>query len=115
MSDHERFPQVAHQKWATMSKLLRSLTKNERMTESLVFLSKSLIRSFFRKKRAIRSETRWANSQPCQKGPLAFAIRALVLFSDHLEAIADFTCLPALLLYKNMTNEGLSGKGVGDL
>ena len=30
-------------------------------------------------------------------------------------AIADFTCLTALLLYKNMTNEGLSGKGVGDL
>ena len=28
MSDHERF---AHQKWATMSGLLRSLTKNERI------------------------------------------------------------------------------------
>ena len=64
MSDHERFAQFAHQKWATMSESLRSLTKNEQMSESLVFLSKSLIRSFFRKKRAICSENRWAISQP---------------------------------------------------
>ena len=48
-----------------VSEWLRSLTKNERMSESLVFLSKSFICSFFRKKRAIRSENRWANSQPC--------------------------------------------------
>ena len=33
----ERIPQVAHQKWVTMSDLLRSLTKNERMSESLIF------------------------------------------------------------------------------
>ena len=48
-----------------VSKSLRSLTKNERMSESLVFLSESLIRSFLGKKRAIRSENRWAKSQPC--------------------------------------------------
>ena len=41
MSDFERFAQFAHQKWATMSESLRSLTKNERMSESLVFLSTS--------------------------------------------------------------------------
>ena len=41
------------------------LTKNEWMSESLIFLSKSLIRSFLDKKRAIRSEIKWANSQPC--------------------------------------------------
>ena len=35
---------------------LRLLTKNERMSESLVFFNESLICSFFRKKRAIRSE-----------------------------------------------------------
>ena len=74
ISDHKRFAQVAHQKRATMSQLLRLLTKNERMSESLVFLSESLIRSFFPKKRAIRSffhkkraicsENQWANSQP---------------------------------------------------
>ena len=46
------------------SRLLRSLTKNEQMSESLNFLSESLIRSFFHKKRAICSENRWANSQP---------------------------------------------------
>ena len=56
--------QAAHQKWATMSELIRSLTKNERMSELLVFFSESLIRSFIRKKRAIRSENCWANSQP---------------------------------------------------
>ena len=64
----ERIAQVAHQKWATMSDLLRSLTKNERMSESLIFLSESLIRSFLDKKRAIRSEIKWANSQPCEMG-----------------------------------------------
>ena len=49
-----RIPQVAYQKWATMSDLLRLLTKNEQKSKSLVFLSKSLIRLFFRKKWAIR-------------------------------------------------------------
>ena len=58
----EQIAQVAHQNWATMSDLLRSLTKNERIA---LFLSESLIRSFFRKQTAIRSENRWANSQPC--------------------------------------------------
>ena len=81
----------AHQKWAMwanrscwspkMSASVRSLTKNEgpwanhsgcspKMNEwanSSFFLSKSLIRSFFRKKWVIRSENRWANSQPCWK------------------------------------------------
>ena len=43
MSDHEQFAQVAQMKWAIMIESLRSLTKNERMSESLVFLSESLI------------------------------------------------------------------------
>ena len=51
-------------KMSEQSRLLRSLTKNEQMSESLNFLSESLIRSFFHKKRAICSENRWANSQP---------------------------------------------------
>ena len=33
----EQFAQVANQKWVTMSELLRSLTKNECTSESLVF------------------------------------------------------------------------------
>ena len=37
MSDHERFAQVAQRKWAIVSESLRSLTKNERMSESLIF------------------------------------------------------------------------------
>ena len=48
-----------------MSKSLKLLTKNERMSELLVLLSESLIPLFFRKKQAIPSENRWANSQPC--------------------------------------------------
>ena len=48
-----------------VSELLILLTKNERMSESLIFLSESLICSFLGKKRAICSENRWANCQPC--------------------------------------------------
>ena len=49
-SNRERIAQVARQKWA-----------NEQISR---FLSKSFNCSFFRKKRAIRSENRWVNSQP---------------------------------------------------
>ena len=59
------------QRWAIRS----GLTKNEqpwakgsgrspKMGKLLVILRESLIRSFFRKKRAIRSENCWVNSQP---------------------------------------------------
>ena len=47
-----------------VSESLISLTKNDRMSESLIFLSESLISSFFDKKQAIRLEIKWANSQP---------------------------------------------------
>ena len=42
-----------------------SLTKNEWMSELLIFLSKALICSFLDKKRVIRLEIKWANSQSC--------------------------------------------------
>ena len=48
-----------------MSDSLRLLTKNEWMSELLVFFSESLIRSIFHKKPAIISKNQWANSQPC--------------------------------------------------
>ena len=51
-------------KMSDVSELLLSLTKNERMSELLICLSKSFIRSFLDNKRAIRSEIKWANSQP---------------------------------------------------
>ena len=70
MSYHERFAQVIQRKWAIMSELLRSLTKNEWMSESLIVLSESLIRSFLDKKRVIRSEIKWANSQPWKNSSL---------------------------------------------
>ena len=72
MSDHERFAQVDQRKWAIVSKSLRSLTKNERMSESLIFLSELLICSFLGKKRVIRSENQRANSQPCMRGKIFF-------------------------------------------
>ena len=49
MSNHERFAQVAHQKWATMRESLRSLTKNERMRESLVFWENPSFAHFLQK------------------------------------------------------------------
>ena len=84
MSNRERFTLVPQRKWANKKKIiekmseslissflmsdvsesLRSLTKNEQMSESLIFLSELLIRSFLGKNRAFRSEIRWANSQP---------------------------------------------------
>ena len=42
---------------SNVSELLRSLTKNEQKSESLIFC----------KKRAICSESRWPNSQPCSR------------------------------------------------
>ena len=50
MRDHEQFAQAAQRKWAIVSESLRSLTKNKRMSESLIFLSESFIRSFLDKK-----------------------------------------------------------------
>ena len=50
MSDREQFAQIAHQEWATVSESLRLLTKNEWMSESLVFFSKSLHCKFICKK-----------------------------------------------------------------
>ena len=50
LTKNEQIAQVAHQKWA-----------NEWIAG---FLSESLIRSFLGKKRAIRSENRWAISSP---------------------------------------------------
>ena len=71
----EQITQVAHQKWATMSDLFRG---NERLWANhsgrspkmskrvnCSFFCKLLIRSFLGKKWVIRSENRWANSQPC--------------------------------------------------
>ena len=51
----EQIAQVAHQKWATMSDSLRSLTNNEQIRESLVFVQQIahslIICSFFCKKK----------------------------------------------------------------
>ena len=74
----EQIANFAHQKWATMSDLLRWLRGNERcerithfahpkkeqMSELLIFLSESLICKFLDNKRAICSEIKWANFQP---------------------------------------------------
>ena len=66
----ERIAQVPHQKWATMSESLRLLTKNEQIGRFFEQIDHLLTKNeqmahFFCKKRAICSENRWANSQPC--------------------------------------------------
>ena len=61
---YERIAQVAHDKNERPLESLRLLSKNERMSKSLIYLSESLISSFFSKKKLIRSENWWANSQP---------------------------------------------------
>ena len=43
MSDHERFTQDRSEEMSDVSESLISLTKNERMSESFIFLSESLI------------------------------------------------------------------------
>ena len=69
----EQITQVAHQTWASVSNLLRSLTRNERtwancsgsspkMSESLIFLSELLIRNFFAKNG--RSTHKWNERIP---------------------------------------------------
>ena len=57
----EQIAQVANQKWATMSKSLRSLTKNEQIARFFDWIAHLLI---FSQQRAISSENRWAYSQP---------------------------------------------------
>ena len=78
MSDCERFAQIAQDKWETVSALLRSLRGNERSWTNRSGrspkMSKWVNESFFeriahslifgQKTWAIRSEIKWANSQP---------------------------------------------------
>ena len=59
---HEMLLANLMSEWAIRSKKWAS-EQPERMSESLIFFSESHIRSFY-KKRAIRSEIKWANSQP---------------------------------------------------
>ena len=65
------FTKIAQIKWATVRDSLRSLRTNERFAQDAhdKWANRSFIRSlfahFFSQKRAIRSENRWANSQPC--------------------------------------------------
>ena len=47
MSDHERFAHIAQRKWVIVSESLRSLTKNEGMSELLVFWANSSFAYFW--------------------------------------------------------------------
>ena len=94
MSDHERFVQVAHQKWA-----------NEWIA---LFLSESLIRSFFRKKRAKKFRwnlitSNWDDSKTKNRVPVPVPTRTCpsndlkkllwLLMLPVLKWKPDFTCL----------------------
>ena len=80
MSVHERFSQVAHQKWVTMSESRRLLTNNEQMSELLVFLSKTIIRSFFRK-----------NERFAQKTDEQIPSPTYLFFSDFFLPVSDYS------------------------
>ena len=61
----DRFALVALYKRDTMSKLIPSIFKKRNGSDSLFFRIELLFRSFDHKKRVIRSENQWSNSQPC--------------------------------------------------
>ena len=60
-----------------MSDSLRSLMINERMSDSL-------IGSFLGKKRPVRSENRWANSQPCH------VLLTLIMLKLSVQSVSFF-------------------------
>ena len=74
MSDQEQIAQVPQRKWATVSNLLTSLRGNERCEQIAHFAHQQWVNEwishFFEwiAHSLIRSEIKWANSQPCQKG-----------------------------------------------
>ena len=70
-----------------MSESLRSFTKNKQMSESLVFLSESLIRSFSGKKRAICSENWWAIPSPGKERQERFTHDRSFVKSDKSESL----------------------------
>ena len=101
----EQITQVAHiiyQKWATMSKLLRSLTKNERIAR---FLRESLICSFFHKNPAIPSENQWEHSQPCNS--LIFGERPERITHDHSFLVSNLSNLLTSLIKKEEMSKSL--------
>ena len=53
----EQIAQVAHQKWVTLSKSLRLLTKNEQMSELLFFLANRSFAHFFANKQEFAQKT----------------------------------------------------------
>ena len=52
MSGHEQFAHIAQRKWVIVSKSLRALTKNEPMSESLIFFCKLLRSLIFGRKKS---------------------------------------------------------------
>ena len=64
MSDHERFAQDVQRKWAMWANHAFRSPKMSEWVNRLIFLSESLICSFFEKKWAILLDIKWANSQP---------------------------------------------------
>ena len=67
-----------------MSDSLKSLTKNVRMSESLVFLSKSLICSFFRKTSGSLRKTMSPSSE------FFFFLDFWLFFSSHRISVTSF-------------------------
>ena len=71
--------QIAQDKWATVRDSLRSLTKNEQMSELLTFWVNHSFAHFFSKKQAIRSKI----PNPEQKFLLETIFRTTVPFRNY--------------------------------
>ena len=111
---NERIAHVAHQKRATMSDLLRSHTKMRNQEQiaqvahqkwaneqiACFFFEGIAIRSFFGKKRAIRSGNRWENSQPCQK--------VIFLAEKHKCVNSQYMYLGLFYIFLTRTNKAYS-------
>ena len=70
-----------------VSEFLISLTKNEQMSESLIFWANHSF--FLHKKRAIRSEIKWANSQPW-----IVEVQIQIFSTQHLRQSFNFQKIP---------------------
>ena len=98
MSDCERIAQVAHIKRATVSKLLRLLTKNEQCeriaqvahqkwaNERITRFFEQIAHSLIFSQKTSDSLSRWANSQPCLQSIIFANIQKFKIFPQTLLA-----------------------------
>ena len=93
MSDHERIAHLAHQKWATMSESLNSLTKiNEWVNRSLFWANRSCAHFFAKNERFARKSD--------ERIPSPENVRNILFKNTHTHIIVQYNALYDLM-YKN--------------